>query len=92
MGKMDTWRVTETGTVGEWFRAPNGDYVGTIISDCGDVYIAGSKDCPNPADGALITKGTRVRFVPEMKGNKVNDMETGAPYSWGVAREITILP
>ncbi len=84
--------MTETGTVGEWIQAPNGEFVGTIVSDCGDVYIAGSKDCPDPYDGALITKGTRVRFVPEQKGNKVKDMDTGVPYSWGVAREIAIVP
>ena len=79
------------GTVGEWYHAPNGEYVGTIIGDDGGVYIANSKNCHDQSTVGQITKGSRVRITPDPRGSG-KDVDTKDEYSWGVARNITPIP
>lgn len=76
------------GTMKEWTLAPSGEYVGVILGDDGGVYTAGSWNCVPSGSG--ITAGSRVRFRPHVWGQS-KDKDTGAPYPYGTAREISLV-
>lgn len=86
------------GEVKSWTPAPNGGYVGIILSDDGNIYTVQSDDFTHPTDIPLVQKGSRVRFryqtFRDDDGNRITgtDTETKKTYSTGGARNVELYP
>ena len=90
--------MTVEGEVKSWTQAPNGGYIGIILSDDGNIYTVHSDDFAYQSDIPLVQKGSRVRFRYETfrndDGDRIvgRDMETKKTYTTGGARKVELFP